>query len=129
MARPWLQAALTALFEAFAGIHGVGFSKMTKTLHPKRPALIPMLDSVVQKYLAEDGLPDAAMFGERATALVRAYKDDLDRNSSALRELRQELADRGYHVTEVRLLDLLIWCALTPDWRSARKPHPQAPRK
>ena len=31
------------------GIRGVGFSKMTKALHPKRPALIPMVDSVVQE--------------------------------------------------------------------------------
>ena len=67
---PW--RALTRLFDAFADIRGVGFSKMTKTLHRKRPALIPMLDSVVQAYLARD---DPAMrspgpFGERATALV-----------------------------------------------------------
>ena len=43
---PWI--ALTQLFDAFANIRGVGFSKMTKALHRKRPALIPMLDSVVQ---------------------------------------------------------------------------------
>ena len=42
---PWIP--LTRLFDAFADIRGVGFSKMTKTLHTKRPALIPMLDSVV----------------------------------------------------------------------------------
>ena len=42
---PWVP--LTRLFEAFAEIRGVGFSKMTKALHKKRPALIPMLDSVV----------------------------------------------------------------------------------
>jgi hypothetical protein len=30
---------------------GAGLSKMTKALRPKRPALIPMLDTVVQKYL------------------------------------------------------------------------------
>jgi len=46
---PWLP--LTRLFDAFSDIRGVGFSKMTKALHPKRPALIPMLDSVVQAYL------------------------------------------------------------------------------
>ncbi len=40
---PWLP--LTRLFDAFSDIRGVGFSKMTKALHPKRPALIPMLDS------------------------------------------------------------------------------------
>ena len=104
---PW--APLTRLFDAFAGIRGVGFSKMTKALHKKRPALIPMLDSIVQTYLAADAAGES--FGERATALVRGYKVDLDRNRVVLRAVRRELARRGYDVTEVRLLDLMIWAA------------------
>jgi Family of unknown function (DUF6308) len=103
---PW--AELTRLFDAFGDIRGVGLSKMTKALHPKRPALIPMLDSVVQEYL---GAPSAESFGERATELVRRYKQDLDRNRLALRELRRELAGHAYRLTEVRILDLLIWSA------------------
>ena len=106
---PWM--LLTRLFEAFADIRGVGFSKMTKALHRKRPALIPMLDSVVQAYLTRDdpGTSASASFGERATALVRSYKRDLDRNRSVLHELQRELASRTYRLTEVRFLDLLIW--------------------
>ena len=105
----WLP--LTRLFDAFADIRGIGFSKMTKALHKKRPALIPMLDSVVRGYLTSDD-PEAASagtFGERATALVRSYKRDLDRNRSALRQIQRELASRDHRVTEVRILDLLIW--------------------
>src|SRR6266550_7845887 len=84
---PW--PALRRLFDAFANIRGVGFSKMTKALHRKRPALIPMLDSVVQAYLTRDDLEPRSpeSFGERATALVRSYKQDLDRNRSALRKI------------------------------------------
>ena len=104
---PWLP--LRQLFDAFADIRGVGFSKMTKSLHRKRPALIPMLDSVVQKYLEEDDLGAQTPFGKRALGLVRGYKRDLDRNRVAIRALRRELAGRGYAVTEVRILDLLIW--------------------
>jgi hypothetical protein len=106
---PWLP--LMRLFEAFADIRGVGFSKMTKALHRKRPALIPMLDSVVQSYLTRDdpGASSPGPFGTRATALVRSYKRDLDRNRSALHEIQQELASRTYRLTEVRILDLLIW--------------------
>jgi hypothetical protein len=104
---PWLP--LREVFDAFAGIRGVGFSKTTKALHPKWPALIPMLDSVVQRYLEEDDLGAHAPFGERALGLVRGYKRDLDRNRSAVRALRRKLATRGYDVTEVRILDLLIW--------------------
>ncbi len=110
---PWIP--LTQLFACFADIRGVGFSKMTKALHPKRPALIPMLDSVVQAYLAGDdpGPRSSASFGERATALVRGYKRELDRNRSALREIRRQLARRGHRLTEVRLLDMAIWCVAT----------------
>jgi hypothetical protein len=108
---PW--RPLTRLFEAFGDIRGVGFSKMTKALHPKRPALIPMLDSVVQAYLTRDEpeTGSSGSFEERAIALVRSYKRDLDRNRPALRELRRELAKRDYATTEVRILDLLIWSA------------------
>jgi len=106
---PWIP--LTRLFAAFAEIRGVGFSKMTKALHRKRPALIPMLDSVVQAYLTRDDLEPRSpeSFGARATALVRSYKQDLDRNRSALREIGRELASREYRLSEVRILDILIW--------------------
>jgi hypothetical protein len=108
---PWIP--LTRLFDAFADIRGIGFSKMTKALHRKRPALIPMLDSVVQAYLntGNPGTRSSGSFGERATALVHSYKRDLDRNRAVLHELQQELASRTYQLTEVRILDLLIWSA------------------
>ena len=108
---PW--AALRKLFDAFADIRGVGMSKMTKALHPKRPALIPMLDSVVQSYLSDDDLGPGAPFGERAVGLVRGYKRDLDRNRVALRAIRRELTRRGRDLTEVRILDLLVWSVAT----------------
>jgi Family of unknown function (DUF6308) len=104
---PWLP--LRQLFDAFADIRGVGFSKMTKALHRKRPALIPILDSVLQKYLDDDDPGAQAPFGARALGLVRGYKRDLDHNRAAVRAVRQELARRSYGLTEVRILDLLIW--------------------
>jgi hypothetical protein len=104
---PWLP--LRQLFDAFADIKGIGLSKMTKALYRKRPALIPILDSVVQQYLHDDDLGSKASFGERGLTLVRSYKGDLDRNRTAVRAIRQELIKRGYGLTEVRILDLLIW--------------------
>jgi hypothetical protein len=68
-----------------------------------------MLDSVVQAYLRDDDLGAQASFGERAVALVRGYKRDLDNNSAAVRAVRQEITTRGHKLTEVRILDLLIW--------------------
>ena len=84
---------------------------MTKALHPKRPALIPMLDSIVQKYLQDDDLGAQAPFGERALGLVGGYHRDLERNQAAVRTVRHELARHGYGLTEVRILDLLILSA------------------
>jgi len=86
---------------------------MTKTLHPKRPALMPQLDSVIQKY-PQDNLGAQASFAERALGLVRGYQHDLDRNQTAPRAVRQELPRRGYGLTEVRILDLLILSAAAP---------------
>jgi uncharacterized protein DUF6308 len=106
-AMPW--TPLRRLFDGFADIRGIGFSKMTKALHPKRPALIPMLDSVVQAYLGEHPAMRSSPFADRAIAFVRSYKRELDSNNSVLRGLRRELARRGYELTEVRLLDVLIW--------------------
>ena len=115
---PWLP--LRQLFDAFAGIRGIGFAKMTKTLHPKRPALIPLLDSVVRKYLEDDDLGAKALFGERALELVRGYERDLDRNGPAIRAVRQELARRDLRLTEVRILDLLIFAAVASPRGSGR---------
>ena len=111
---PW--RSLTRLFDAFADISGIGFSKMTKALHPKRRALIPMLDSVVQSYLATD--EPKAPFAERATTLVRSYKRDLDRNLAAVRQVQRDLVSRGHSsLSEVRILDLLVWSAYAPTAR------------
>ena len=109
---PWLP--LRQFFDGFADIRGVGFSKMTKALHPKRPALIPMLDSIVQKYLADDDPGAQAPFGERALRLVQGYKRELDRNRAAVRAVRRELARRHYRLSEVRILDLLILSSIPP---------------
>ena len=84
---PWLP--LGQLFGAFAGIRGVGMSKMTKALYRKRPALIPILDSIVQGYLVGDDLGAQAPFGERALGLVRGYRRDLDNNRAAVGAVRQ----------------------------------------
>jgi Family of unknown function (DUF6308) len=110
---PWLP--LRQLFDAFADIRGVGFSKTTKALHRKRRALIPMLDSVVQRHLEDDDPGAQAPFGERALGLVRGYKRDLDSNGAAVRAVRRELERRGHRLTEVRILDLLIWSVEAAD--------------
>ena len=108
---PWM--AVQGLFGAFADVRGIGLSKVTKALHPKRPALIPMLDSVVQAHLADDDPGAQAAFDDRALELVRGYKRELDRNRVAMRGLRRALATRGFQLSDVRILDMVIWSAAT----------------
>jgi hypothetical protein len=114
---PW--EAITELFAAMSGIHGVGLAKTTKALHKKRPLLIPMLDSVVAGYLySVDSIPPASA-REHATALVRSYKRDLDRNVESLECVRAELEKAGYQLTLCRILDLYTWAyagANAPPW-------------
>ena len=83
---PW--APLARLFEAFAGIRGVGFSKMTKALHKKRPALIPMLDSVVQAYLASRPPPVGSFGRARDRARPRATRSTSTATALCLRAVR-----------------------------------------
>jgi hypothetical protein len=90
----WLP--LRQLFDAFADIRA-GLSKMTKALRPKRPALVPMLDTVVQKYLQDDDLGAQAPFGERAPRLVRGLGPQRGDGASG----PAELARRSYGLTGV----------------------------
>ncbi len=72
-------------------IRGVGLAKMTKVLHKKRPALIPMLDSVVVAYLrAVDDIPTGHS-SDVALALHRSYKVELDANLTTIQWVQREL--------------------------------------
>jgi hypothetical protein len=104
-------AALADLYRAADGVRGVGLGKLTKFLHKKRPRLVPMLDTVVVRYLrsVDELPPDGTALGELATALTRSFKRDLDPNLAAIRAVQRELAARGVELTECRLLDLFVW--------------------
>jgi hypothetical protein len=67
-----------------------------------------MLDSVVQSYFADDDPGKRAQFGERALALVRDYKRDLDRHRAALHPSARAQAARP-PANRGRIIDLLIW--------------------
>lgn len=105
---PW--RGLGMLMRAMGGIPEVGLARATKVLHKKRPALIPILDSVLEKYLRSvDGLRRNGDFALDAVALIHSYKRELDTTGPALRSLQSELTERGIVLTEVRLLDLFLW--------------------
>lgn len=104
---PW--EALRRLFEACDGVPAVGLARITKVMHRKRPALIPILDSVIEAYLVRTGGPVAGTRPERGVALTRVYKREMDSNAETLRCLRGELARGSLDLTECRLLDVFMW--------------------
>ncbi len=105
---PWQR--LEELMAAMQGIPEVKLARQTKVLHKKRPALIPILDSVVETYLRRVHAPRRTGDpGRDAVELIRSYKHELDATLSALRALQEELHRRGIDLTECRLLDLFLW--------------------
>ena len=117
---PWQQ--LEDLFGAFENLPGVGLPRLTKVLHKKRPALVPILDSVVDRYLVAVGGPIAGALSERGTALTRVYKEELDFCFPVLDCVREALLADGVDLTECRLLDIYLWAysgQYDPLWRRA----------
>lgn len=105
---PW--EGLGQLMRAMDGIPEVGLPRKTKVLHKKRPALIPILDSVLEKYLRSvDRIRRTGDSVVDAVDLMRSYKRELDATLPALGPLRDELRQRGIDLTECRLLDLFLW--------------------
>lgn len=105
---PWQE--LEALMRAMDGIPEVRLARQTKVLHKKRPALIPILDSVLETYLQRvDQVPRRVDAARYAVELVRSYKRELDANLVAIQALQSELRRRGIDLTECRLLDLFLW--------------------
>ncbi len=113
--------ALHGLYRALSGLPAVGVPRMTKVLHRKRPALVPILDEVVRSYLCDvetlDLTGDAA---DRALTLTRAYHRELHHQLAELTQLRDALDGRGIQLTECRILDILLWAysgTYTPLWQ------------
>lgn len=104
---PW--DALAKLYSTLVTIPNIRISRATKILHKKRPCLIPILDNEVAKYLRslEPSLTTDRI--AEGLALTQSYKKELDQNLEALKCVRGELRKRGFALTEVRLLDILIW--------------------
>jgi hypothetical protein len=104
---PW--TPLRRVFEIMLNVPEVGLARATKILHKKRPSLIPILDSIVEKYLQMGGGINAQNKPELALELMRRYKIDLDANANTLRSICDVLKRRGINLTECRLLDIYLW--------------------
>ncbi|MGH9056012.1 MAG: DUF6308 family protein [Acidimicrobiales bacterium] len=125
--------ALHELYRALSGLPAVGVPRMTKVLHRKRPALVPILDEVVRSYLCNvEPLAPTGDAADQALGLTRAYHRELHHQLAELTELRVALDGRDIQLTECRILDILLWAysgVYTPLWqRRATGPTRPDPR-
>ena len=105
----------------------------TKVLHRKRPRLVPMLDNVVLGYYFEQlrrpELVGRSQDKKRAAAAampaVEAFLGDLNAAGPALAPIADSLAATGTPLTDLRLLELLLWCTVEPAGYYRPPPLPQ----
>ena len=104
---------LTQLFRIFTEINGVKLARATKILHKKRPQLIPILDSVIQKYVREvpnDSSLETEDYAKFATSCCKIIQNDLKNNHNALSTIRIYVRETdGIELTRLRILDILLW--------------------
>jgi hypothetical protein len=113
-----------ALFDHFhkAGKRGIGYGKISKVLHLKRPHLYPILDSKLRDAYRGPAAAAAQRFQQHRPGVRwsfwAAVRDDVlnPANVEALKAVRtemraheNELVRRAAELSDVRLLDILAW--------------------
>jgi hypothetical protein len=102
---------------------GVLVAVATKVLHRKRRNYIPMLDSIVVKHYAtamkrldwiEKGQSKSSA-ADVAVEVLKAFREDLRQALPQINALRTSLANAGYELTPVRILEVLIWIEREPN--------------
>jgi len=91
----------------------VGFTKLTKILHRKRPKFVPIHDKFVGKcYVGGEGYSvnpnKRRMWADYALEIAAAMDADIRRQFDTLEQIR---ADCGADVSTLRILDVIAWNA------------------
>jgi len=114
----WPKQAAYDLLAAACSVKWVLLAVATKVLHRKRRALIPMLDGVLlQYYVGEKGVNRAQDKHRAAGEGVKAlgmFRADLEACHSTVSELAATLRNHGFPLSEIRILEILIWIETEP---------------
>jgi hypothetical protein len=115
---------MLALFNHFdeANERGIGYGKISKVLHFKRPHLYPILDSKLRDAYRRSAEAAAERYQQHRPGVRRSFwaavRDDVlnPANVEALKAVRTEmrnyrddLVQRAAELSDVRLLDILAW--------------------
>lgn len=124
---PW--EALSELFNAFLSVEGFRCPRVSKILHKKRPALVPILDGkrVIKTYyqpvvegcvneihtntkIARFALKQEALkYASVMTALVKAVRNDILLNRGVLENIQRPISFEGLSLTLPRIFDIILW--------------------
>lgn len=110
-----LDSAVTALYDLFR-VDGIGPAKRSKLLHLKRPWLVPIYDSHLEKIYKAQSAAAGAELGDAAAGWWEAPRRDLVDGagdfawlSAALSADDDAQVRRAGRLTALRLLDILAW--------------------
>lgn len=91
---------------------GIRGTIVSKVLHRKRPELVPLYDSrIFEAYTAPGAIPRSTdlAWQQFMAMLCTQMRDDLQAEAAAFTALEQLAAERGTPVTQLRILDILVW--------------------
>lgn len=89
---------------------GIGVARLTKALHRKRPNLIPICDSVIQKALGVT----AGNKADRIVACMDKFRPIGQKHISALHNVQELSKQLQAEMTALRILELLYWVQFGP---------------
>jgi len=95
----------------YAG-RGVRGTIVSKVLHRKRPDLVPLYDSrIFEAYTAPGALPRSTdrSWQQFMALLCAQMREDLRAEADAFARLEALAADADAPVTQLRILDILVW--------------------
>ena len=95
----------------YAG-RGIRGTIVSKVLHRKRPELVPLYDSrIFEAYTAPGAIPRSTdhAWQQFMALLCTQMRDDLQAEAAAFTALEELAAAEGTPVTQLRILDILVW--------------------
>jgi hypothetical protein len=115
-------AAAGALVDLLIEAPHIGWGKATKLLHKKRPAFMPVLDSVVKDFLWKN-FPHRIRESSPFADVLRLCREILGSRQAEVITIQAALAKRGFMLTPVRTLDYILWVG----WESRMKKDGSGP--
>lgn len=91
---------------------GIRGTIVSKVLHRKRPELVPLYDSrIFEAYTAPGAIPRSTdlAWQQFMAMLCTQMRDDLRAEAAAFTALEELAASQGTPVTQLRILDILVW--------------------